>query len=191
MFYIYDSDTKVFMNETEGQVDPLGGGFFTPVNSTTVAPPSVGVFEAAVFSNGGWLVKVDNRLKNCWHKDTAEAIEFKVGDVVDDTMTELVPVEFPMWSNDMWIQDPVKVREQLLEGLKALYMGVVNAKLKELDYDSLSTVKLWEGDATFGAEASKIIEWYKSIITYNYALLNSGEPYPTESEYLEGMPIYV
>lgn len=73
---------------------------------------------------------------------------------------------------------------------KGLYLGVVNEKLAELDYDSLATVKLWEGDATFGAEATAILDWYKSIITYNYDLLNAGTV-PTDEEYIAAIPAYV
>jgi len=79
----------------------------------------------------------------------------------------------------------------LIAHYKSLYLGVVDAKLRELDYDSLATVKLWEGDATFGAEASKILAWYKSIIAYNYALLTAGPPPPTDEAYLAGIPVYV
>lgn len=73
---------------------------------------------------------------------------------------------------------------------KSLYLGVVNDKLDELDYDSLATVKLWEGDGTFGAEASKILVWYKSIILYSYGLITTGT-IPTDDEYLAGIPVYV
>ncbi len=84
-----------------------------------------------------------------------------------------------------------EIQENTLAQFKSIYLSIIDDKLKELDYDSLTTVKLWEGDATYGAEASKIIDWYKSIIAYNYVLHNSGEPYPTEEEYVAGMPIYV
>lgn len=84
-----------------------------------------------------------------------------------------------------------EVMEELIAHYKRLYLGVVDAKLKELDYDSLATVKLWEGDATFGVEASKILTWYKAIIAYNYALLTAGPPPPSEEDYLLGLPIYV
>ena len=85
------------------------------------------------------------------------------------------------------IANPPKTAEQiqaeLIAHYKGLYLGVVNAKLKELDYDSLATVKLWEGDATFGAEASQILTWYKAIIGKNYALLTAGV-FMTDEEYL-------
>jgi len=73
--------------------------------------------------------------------------------------------------------------DALIANFKSLYLGIVDAKLKELDYDSLATVKLWEGDATFGAEATQILTWYKAIIAKNYEILNSGVV-PTEEEYL-------
>ena len=87
----------------------------------------------------------------------------------------------------------VEAQTQLIAHYKGLYLGVVDAKLKELDYDSLATVKLWEGDATFGAEATKILDWYKSIIAYNYGLLSTvtAENIPTDEEYLNGIPAYV
>jgi len=72
----------------------------------------------------------------------------------------------------------------LIANFKSLYLGIVDAKLKELDYDSLATVKLWEGDVGFGDEATQILTWYKAIIAKNYEILNSGVV-PTEAEYLD------
>lgn len=90
------------------------------------------------------------------------------------------------------IINPPKTQEQiqaeLIAHFKSLYMGVVDAKLKEKDYDSLATVKLWADDAVFGTEATAILDWYKAIISYNYGLLNSGNV-PTDEEYLSGMPV--
>ena len=76
----------------------------------------------------------------------------------------------------------------LIANFKSIYLGVVDAKLKELDYDSLATVKLWEGDATFGAEATQILTWYKAIIAVNYQILtdvqSGARAIPTDAEYL-------
>lgn len=83
-----------------------------------------------------------------------------------------------------------QTQDNLIAHFKSLYLGVVNDKLKELDYDSLATVKLWEGDAQYGVEATKILTWYKSIISYNYGLITAGI-IPTDEEYLAGVPIYV
>ena len=78
---------------------------------------------------------------------------------------------------------PEDLQAEAIAHYKGLYLEVVNAKLKALDYDSLATVKLWEGDATFGAEATRILTWYKAIIAKNYQLLNAGVPL-TDEEYL-------
>jgi hypothetical protein len=90
---------------------------------------------------------------------------------------------------------PEEAQAQMISHFKSLYLGVVQDKLDELDYDSLATVKLWEGDAIFGAEATKILTWYKSIITYNYGLLsdvqNGTVPIPDDETYLAGIPAYV
>ena len=72
---------------------------------------------------------------------------------------------------------------------KHLYLKVVNDKLEELDYDSLATVQLWSLDATFGAEATKILDWYKAVVSYNYGLQTAGT-IPTDEVYLADMPKY-
>lgn len=78
-------------------------------------------------------------------------------------------------------------QSRIVNRFKGIYMDVVNAKLEALDYDSLATVKVWEGDATFGTEATRILTWYKNIIAMNYQLLNDVQnsivPLPTDTEY--------
>lgn len=97
-------------------------------------------------------------------------------------------------TSGLYEPDTVKNTEatttETIAHFKGLYLGVVNAKLAELDYDSLATVKLWEGDATFGAEATKILDWYKAVIAYNYGLLTAGT-IPTDEAYIAGIPVYV
>lgn len=78
---------------------------------------------------------------------------------------------------------PEELQAQAITHYKSLYLAIINAKLKELDYDSLATVKLWEGDAVFGVEATRILNWYKAIINKNYQLLNAGTPL-TDEQYL-------
>lgn len=84
---------------------------------------------------------------------------------------------------------------QLVQDYKSLYLSIVADKLKSLDYDSLATVKLWEGDATYGAEATQILAWYKNVIATNYGILTAIEAstkynaswvdaIPTEEEYV-------
>jgi hypothetical protein len=82
---------------------------------------------------------------------------------------------------------PEQQQADTVNHFKGLYLQVVDTKLKELDYDSLATVKLWENDPTFGAEAAAILEWYKSIIVKNYELLTAGIIL-TDEEYLAALP---
>ena len=83
-----------------------------------------------------------------------------------------------------------RTQEATIAHFKQLYLKVIADKLKELDYDSMTTVKLWEGDATFGAEATKILDWNKTVIAYNYNLITSGT-IPTDEVYLLDMPKYI
>ena len=80
-----------------------------------------------------------------------------------------------------------EIEVQTIAHFKSLYLELFNAKLKELDYDSIATVQLWMSDATFGAEATKIMTWYKALITKNYVILNDAKVsgvIPTDEEYL-------
>ena len=61
-----------------------------------------------------------------------------------------------------------------ISNYKRLYLAIINKKLADLDYDSLATVKLWEDDANYGVEATKILNWYKAIIAKNYELFDAG-----------------
>lgn len=97
-------------------------------------------------------------------------------------------------ANGIYQADTAKIDEvyskATIAHFKGMYLEVVNTKLAELDYDSLATVKLWEGDSLFGAEATKILTWYKAIIAYNYGLI-SGGTIPTDEVYISGIPVYV
>lgn len=73
--------------------------------------------------------------------------------------------------------------KRYIERMKNIYLSKVANKLEELDYDSLATVKLWEGDPIFGAEATRILMWYKALVQKNYELLNTGDML-TEDEYI-------
>lgn len=80
-----------------------------------------------------------------------------------------------------------KPAEEIIATFKSMYLATVDAKLKELDYDSLATVKLWADDVDYGVDATRILTWYKNIIKMNYELLNNVSqglsPMPTEIEY--------
>lgn len=113
---------------------------------------------------------------------------------------------YATWYNDNGTINVAKENEMFVANIvttyKRYYLGVVNAKLKELDYDSIATVNLWKDDATFGTEATAILTWYRSIIDVNYDILNNienGTKYivdwadiiPTKEEYLSVLPEYV
>ena len=77
---------------------------------------------------------------------------------------------------------------------KSLYLEIFNDKLKELDYDSIATVQLWMSDATFGTEATKIMTWYKALITKNYEILTTAKAsgaVPSDEDYIASLPKFV
>jgi hypothetical protein len=126
--------------------------------------------ENGYLVNGNMSVPMAEGNKD--YKEVQEAI--KGGTENYPTAIQVIPMPEPTAD---------EIKAEAIAHYKILYMGIVNTKLKELDYDSLATVKLWEGDANFGAEATKILTWYKAIINKNYALFNAGVQL-TDDEYL-------
>ncbi len=99
--------------------------------------------------------------------------------------------------NGLYVPIMEKVNEVHLKDLtskyKGYYLEVVKAKLEELDYDSIPMVEVWLSDPMFGAEAQAIKEWYKSLITFNYQMINDvkdGLPIPTKEEFINQLPKY-
>lgn len=120
-----------------------------------------------------------------FYKDIANkpyAYEDNVDSVhIRDGLIEVTESEFKT------LVDSLLTQEQIIAHFKSLYLGIFNNKLKELDYDSIATVQLWMDDATFGTEATRIMTWYKALITKNYAILNEAKisgVIPTDEEYL-------
>ncbi len=88
--------------------------------------------------------------------------------------------------------NPLYLKE-LKTKYKSYYLDVVKAKLEELDYDSIPMVEVWLSDPMFGAEAQAIKDWYKSLITFNYQMVNDvkdGLPIPTKEEFINQLPKY-
>lgn len=114
MFYIYNKD-KEFLCETEGQPNPLKKGkFFIPANSTTIKPldPKDGFMVR--FNVDKWEYVEDNRDKNYWLKSDASKIDFKLGNLIDNTMTNINPIDlkFPIWDDIKWIEDIKELQKQ-------------------------------------------------------------------------------
>lgn len=114
--------------------------------------------------------------------DTYESIEWQDKDVA-------IPTKADVLAGAKLLESGIALADATLH-FKQLYLKVINDKLKELDYDSLATVKLWSDDVTFGVEATKILNWYKAVVSYNYALLTAGV-IPTDEVYLADMPKYI
>jgi len=131
MFYIYDKITKEFLRETEGQINPLKDGkFLTPPFSTTIKPIASKTGFLVCFNIDKWEYIADNRDKNYWLKSDASKVEFALGNVVDNTMTDKEPLnDFPLWSIDKWIDEPVATAQQAKDKRKA----EIDTRLDEID----------------------------------------------------------
>ncbi len=115
---------------------------------------------------------------------------------LDENGNNYTYYQLEMVSN-MYVPNTAKIEKLYLKQLTAEYKGyyldVVNAKLEELDYDSIPMVEVWLSDPMFGAEAQAIKDWYKSLITFNYQMVNDvkdGLPIPTKEEFINQLPKY-
>ena len=120
------------------------------------------------------------------------------GYLVNDV--SFMPSEYSGWMRplvDEWLltntPEPEYTESELLTKAKAhiksLFLMKVNEVLVTNQYDSLATVKLWSDDATFGVEATAILNWYKACIFYNINLESTMTTIPTDAEYLAGLPV--
>lgn len=97
--------------------------------------------------------------------------------------------EFKQWLLEGNTPEPedAPTPEQLLASLKAIKDKAVADKLALMQYDSLTTVKLWADDAVYGTEATAILNWYKAVTSMSIKLENDVKagtaPIPTEAEY--------
>ena len=177
--YNYDEKTYELVSESIARVNPLEPGkFLLPANATVKPPLPSKADNAVCFIDGGWVYAADNRNKVYYRND--KRVIFSLGDEITASMRVAQYTDAEL---------QVKAEAGIKLRFKQLYLGVIKAKLDELDYDNIATVKIWEDDAEFGAEATKIINWYKSVIRYNYSLISDGIV-PTNEEYLSGMPQY-
>jgi hypothetical protein len=80
------------------------------------------------------------------------------------------------------------------EEYKEYYLEIFNAKLKELDYDSIATVNVWAAKigSKYYVQANGLSDWYIAIINKNEELLSNIKneiiPIPTKEEYLALLP---
>lgn len=131
MFYLYDSTTMEFTKGTEGQPDPLGGGFFTPPLSTTKTPPSVTATETAIFNGTTWDIVADYRGSLYWNTETKAPVVFEIGDIPDETMTDVEPVgEHIKWDGTAWVTDEWAQYEEMFNYVTGAVEERLNLNLK-------------------------------------------------------------
>lgn len=114
--YHYNSQTLEYIGETSAKLDPRETAiqkkdiFLVPANATTVAPPSTGVEEIAVFDLDAetWSKKIDAR-GTWWNtEDGTVKIEIKnIGEAKASRMIDVAPpidMVKPVWdtSNNEW-----------------------------------------------------------------------------------------
>lgn len=110
--YCFDPQTKEYLGEELADVDVFSKAVLLPPSSTEEEPPETQDGKVAVFEDGAWEVKTDNRGKTYWVSDGSEYTISTIGDAVPSDALDAQP---PPTTNELWAGLREK-RDGLLRG---------------------------------------------------------------------------
>ena len=129
-YYKYDEEF-IFIEEIKSYI-PLASSSILEV----LAPQ---VDKIIILKNDVWEYSEDNRGKNYWLKSDGSKVEFILGTLLSDTMTDKEPLfDFPLWDVNLddslskWIAEPVETFAKAQETKIALIDSTTKASIIEL-----------------------------------------------------------
>lgn len=143
LYYNYHQTTNEYLAPAQeaDQSPEEPGVFHKPAFSTFKEPPRTNENQAAVFSNGAWVILPDYRGKSIYSKINGQPIEIKQLGLAPNTVNQtLIPMPDPTFSwnekADNWVQDPAKV--------EAIFSNVKNRAYDQIEgYHTNSLTKLY------------------------------------------------
>lgn len=131
--YNYDASTGELLNQSAARQDPLDEGkFLIPAHATTVAPPSAGSHQRAVFAPAAktWSLVPDYRGADAWSTSTGAktAVTTLGKSLADLGLTDQQPPAYPAkWSGSAWVADLDTARANKVAELSAACQAAIYA----------------------------------------------------------------
>ena len=166
--YHYNQNTGELTGQTNARPDPLEPGrWLIPKHATTIAPPTIGENEVAVFASGAWTLQPDYRTTPVWDTATAEPVQMDGIGPLPDGLTLIEPPDlFPVWTGDGWGGDVMAAAATKAAQLQAEFTTRMQEPL------------LYDGD-TFLVDDWSIQTIKTTLDTCLYLGLRGDVPIPT------------
>ena len=113
--YHYDKATFEYYADGFARKSPLDNEWLIPAYATTIQPPMVIPGQIQCFIDGAWIIYDDHRGKVVYLKSNGSAYVVDFIGIIPNIYTDKVPCKFPIWVDDDWISDPVKLAEEQAE----------------------------------------------------------------------------
>jgi len=145
--WIYEAITTYYKYDDENIFIEQVKSYEVVESATTSKVLSAKDGKIALLVNDVWEYSEDNRDKNYWLKDDASKIEFALGDVVDNTMTDIEPLnDFPLWEVNIdddklskWIDEPIATEKKRESDITFKADDVIYTKYPQIKQNKLQS----------------------------------------------------
>lgn len=136
--YHYHSVTGEYIGSSEAKPNPLQSGeYLIPAYATAIAPSDSVDKQAVIFSDGAWSVVADFRCDTFYSTSTGEAVVLKLGEVPDETMTDVPKPDGDYeWNGSGWVERE-KTLEDIISFRLSAYREESDPLKNEAEYDAL------------------------------------------------------
>jgi hypothetical protein len=87
----FDAETGAFLSTIKARLDPLDRKPMVPANATLIAPPEAGANEVAVWAEGAWAIKPDQRGTEYWLADGSHYTITAIGEEPPEDALDAAP----------------------------------------------------------------------------------------------------
>lgn len=171
-----------------GQADPSPlepDRYLVPAHATTIAPPTVGENEVAVFEGGKWVIKPDYRGATYYCKNTGEKYVIEqIGEEPSDDLTDTPPPKNHRWGENGWELDEEAALFEIRQIRDALLMETDKLAIRHQEQLSLMALGLIDSPTLSD-------EQYEEFIAYRQALRDLPETVDVHNPVFPNKPSFL